>query len=61
MGRVAGLAVVDIAGTALIALLLSARFGLNPAYTVLGAFVLGEAVHLALGIRTPLTAPFFST
>ena len=49
MGRVGGLAVIDIVGTVAIAYLL------HPSYkTIVAALVLGELVHLALGVRTPI-------
>ena len=50
MGRVGGLALIDIVGTVAIA------YMIHPSYkSIIAALLLGELVHLALGIRTPIT------
>ena len=50
LGRVGGLAVIDIVGTVAIA------WWLRPSWrTVALALVLGEVVHLAMNIHTPIT------
>ena len=62
MGRVAGIAVVDVVGTLALAVLLgwlvARRLRTRLAPTLLVAIVLtfafGEAVHLALGISTQM-------
>jgi hypothetical protein len=49
MGRVGGLALIDIVGTVAIA------YMLHPSYkSIVLALIVGELVHLALGIRTPI-------
>mmetsp|Transcript_5363 Transcript_5363/g.12807 ORF Transcript_5363/g.12807 Transcript_5363/m.12807 type:complete len:83 (-) Transcript_5363:699-947(-) len=55
LGRLGSIALVDLVGTVLIAgaLARSYRYPLLPALA--GALVLGEAVHLALSIDTPVT------
>jgi hypothetical protein len=55
MGRIGPLAVIDVVGTALIAFVGARFLGWNPWRTVAYAFVLGEAVHLALNLETPVT------
>ena len=62
MGRIGGLATIDIVGTAVIAAIVGwaiARARKRPVipvvlFVIFFAFVLGEFVHLALGIRTPI-------
>jgi len=55
LGRLGPIAVADLAGTLLIAgaLARSYRYPLLP--TLAGALLLGEAVHLALAVETPVT------
>jgi hypothetical protein len=50
LGRLYGFAVIDIVGTVAIA------YWLHPSWqSVVGALVIGELVHLALRIETPVT------
>ncbi len=57
MGRIYGLAIIDIVGTIVIVYLLSIYMKWTT-WDFLGilayAFILGEVVHYALGIETPI-------
>ena len=55
MGRVGGIAVIDVAATLLGAYVLSRYEEWDFVPTAAGLFVLGEVVHVALGIETPVT------
>lgn len=55
LGRVYGLAVIDIVGTIVIALFIAKRYNFNKTKTLIFAFILGEVVHVVLDIDTPIT------
>lgn len=55
MGRIGGLAVVDIVGTIGIAYVASKVLKTNFAATLVVCFIAGEVVHLAFKVETPIT------
>ncbi len=58
MGRIYGLAVIDIVGTIVVVYLLSMYMKWTTWYfliVLVYAFILGELVHYAMGIETPIT------
>jgi len=55
MGRIGGVAVVDVAGTLLGAYFLARYYEWHYVPTACGLLVIGEVVHVALGIETPVT------
>ncbi len=55
MGRIYGLAVIDIVGTVIIVYLLSAYMKWNFITLLIWAFIIGEVVHVIMGIETPIT------
>ena len=55
MGRVGGIAVIDVAATIIAAYLLSRYEEWNFVPTACGLFILGEVTHVLLGIQTPVT------
>lgn len=55
LGRVGGLAVVDIVGTIVGAVLFSRATGYNMPMTIAGAFVVGELAHFYFEQDTPIT------
>lgn len=57
LGRIFGIAVIDIVGTLVIALLLRPKTW-SIAKLVLFSLALGELAHLAFGIQTPVTRFF---
>ncbi len=58
MGRIYGLAVIDIVGTVIIVYLLSAYMKWNFITLLIWAFIIGEVVHVIMGIETPITRHF---
>jgi succinate dehydrogenase hydrophobic anchor subunit len=59
MGRIFGLAVVDIVGTFVIAILI-ARFMKKKTWVIfLFLVLLAEIIHFLLGIKTPITSSSF--
>ncbi|KAJ1635211.1 hypothetical protein T492DRAFT_863760 [Pavlovales sp. CCMP2436] len=55
LGRLGPIALVDLAGTLLIAGALARTYRRPLLPALAGALLLGEAVHLALSIETPIT------
>lgn len=53
--RVCGLAAFDIFGTMLVSLLIYLKWGGNIIIILLLLFVIGEALHLAFCVDTPVT------
>jgi hypothetical protein len=53
--KVAGIAVFDVAGSVLMAVLIARRYQLSKLKMAVGVLMLGEVVHVALGISTPVT------
>jgi hypothetical protein len=53
--KVAGIAVFDLAGTAAVAVLVANRYEVSKVKMVFGFLMFGEAVHVALGVSTPVT------
>lgn len=51
LGRVAGVAVVDTAGTVVAGAYLSVVFNLDPSLTIGGLFLLGWLTHIALDVK----------
>ena len=50
LGRVGGLAVIDIVGTVLVCIGVAKLLNLNVFLTVIFGFILGEFVHLSTGV-----------
>jgi len=58
MGRIGPIAVIDLVGTIVIVILVGLWYGLSWArigWWVVAALIIGEVVHLALKIDTPIT------
>ena len=56
--RVAGFSVFDVAVALLVAYVLAKRYRWDLLKTIIVVLVLGEVVHYALGISTPVTRLF---
>jgi hypothetical protein len=55
LGRLGPLAVIDIVGTLAVALAAALATGQPLVQSCAAALLLGEVVHLGLGVRTPVT------
>ena len=55
LGRVSGIAVMDVCATVGASYIVSNRMNWSFWKTTLGMFVLGEGVHVVLGVKTPIT------
>lgn len=53
--RIAGITVFDTLGTVVIAAMIAKKMGWHPLQTILYAFIIGELVHVAGDIDTPIT------
>jgi hypothetical protein len=58
LGRLDGFAVIDILGTVLAAYFTAPYMGISFPLALLIWFILGEALHVMLGISTPFTRLF---
>ena len=59
--KVAGIAVFDLAGSVVIAVLIARRYNVSKLKMVIGFLMFGEVVHVALGISTPVTRKLLNT
>ena len=55
LGRIGGVATVDVIGTIAIADVIAKWMGWPPYKTIMYALILGEVIHLYAGIQTPVT------
>lgn len=55
MGRVYGFAVFDVVGTLIGSYYISQRMETDYITTTVSIWALGEALHLAFGVQTPIT------
>ena len=53
--KIGGVAIFDLGGSIVIALLIAQRLEVSKLKTVVFILALGEAVHVALGVSTPIT------
>ena len=53
--KICGISIIDTAGTIVIGYSLAKLLDTDPLTTILLTFVAGEAVHLYLGVETPVT------
>ncbi len=60
LGRLFGIAVIDVVGTILIAYLIAKYWGYSFAKVLIILLVLGEAMHIAFDQSTPITKMMIS-
>ena len=60
LGRVGGIAVIDVVGTVIISAGVAKACKWNVGKTIIGGFLVGELTHLALGKKTPITSLFMA-
>ena len=53
--KIGGIAIFDVGGSVVIALLIAQRYNISKLKTIIGILALGELVHVAFGIQTPVT------
>ena len=53
--KLGGIAIFDVGGSVVIALLISPRYNISKLKTIIGILALGEVVHVVLGVQTPVT------
>lgn len=56
--RLFGISWFDAGGTLLIAYFHSKYFKINTMKTIIGYFIIGEIMHIILGVETPITKIF---
>ncbi len=53
--KIAGIAIFDLSITAFFAILFAEKYNVSKLKSIVGFIALGEAIHLAAGIHTPVT------